>query len=112
MDKTNQAISSEADSSNNMAGSSTSKKERWVAHISMNKFHTEPMTKPESRVKLNPVMRDLVINEHMDEIHKKVAKKKWRKWKKIETIAKTTESVGENQPVWLDTLKEEITRMK
>jgi hypothetical protein len=38
---------------------------------------------------------------------------KRRKWqKKEESMAETAESVGENQPVWLDSLKEEIAKMK
>jgi hypothetical protein len=56
-------------------------------------------------VRLNPIMRDLVINRG-------VVKKKWSKRKIKETIAETTESVGEDQSVWLDTLQEEIAKLK
>ena len=56
-------------------------------------------------VRLNPIMRDLVINRGD-------VKKKQSKRKKKETIAEMVESVGEDQPVWLDTLKEEITKLK
>jgi hypothetical protein len=52
--------------STNVPSRSISKNERWVLQILTTKFHTEPETKTESGVKLNPVMRDLVINEHVD----------------------------------------------
>jgi hypothetical protein len=50
-------------------------------------------------------MRDLIIN-------RKAVKKKQSKQQKKETIAEMDESVGENQSVWLDTLKEEISKLK
>jgi hypothetical protein len=50
-------------------------------------------------------MKDLVINSPF-------AKKKRRKRQKEESTAEATESVGENQLVWLDSLKEEIAKMK
>jgi hypothetical protein len=62
MDKANQAISSETGHSSNMAGLSTSKKERAIARILATKFHMEPATDPELEVRLNPIMRDLIIN--------------------------------------------------
>jgi hypothetical protein len=102
MDK---AISSKTGHSSNMADLPTSKKERVIAHILATKFHTEPATDSKLEVRLNPIMRDLVIN-------RRVVKKKRSKRQKKETIAETTESVGENQPVWLDTLKEEIAKLK
>jgi hypothetical protein len=102
MDK---AISSKTGHSGNMADLPTSKKERVIAHILATKFHTEPATDSKLEVRLNPIMRDLVIN-------RRVVKKKRSKRQKKETIAETTESVGENQPVWLDTLKEEIAKLK
>jgi hypothetical protein len=57
-------------------------------------------------------MRDLVINEHVDETYKQAAKKKWRKRQRTEIRVETMESIGENQLAWLSTLKEEITKMK
>jgi hypothetical protein len=102
MDK---AISSETGYSGNMVDFPTSKKEKVIAHILATKFHTEPVTDSKLEVRLNPIMRDLVIN-------RRAVKKKWSKRQKKETIAETTESVGENQPVWLDTLKEEIAKLK
>jgi hypothetical protein len=102
MDK---AISSETGSSGNMVDFPTSKKERIIVHILATKFHTEPATDSKLEVRLNPIMRDLVINRG-------VVKKKQSKRQKKETIAEMTESVGEDQPVWLDTLKEEIAKLK
>jgi hypothetical protein len=69
------------------------------------KFHTEPATDSKMEARLNPVRRDLIIN-------RPTIKKKQSKRQKKETIAETTESVGENQSVWLDTLKEEIAKLK
>ena len=50
-------------------------------------------------------MKDLVINNP-------ATKKKRSKRQKKETTTETTESVGENQPVWLDSLKEELAKLK
>ena len=55
-------ISSEIGHSRNMVDLSTSKKERVVAHILMTKFHTEPTIDSKLEFKLNPIMRDLIIN--------------------------------------------------
>jgi hypothetical protein len=56
---------------------------------------------------MNPTIKDLVIN-------KPAAKKKRSKQqKKEESTAEVAESVGENQPVWLDSsLKAEIAKLK
>jgi hypothetical protein len=89
MDK---AISSETGSSGNMIYLPTGKEDKVIAHIIPTKFHTEPSTNSKMEVRLNPIMGDLVINMG-------VFKKKQIKRKKKETIAETTESVGEDQPV-------------
>jgi hypothetical protein len=70
------------------------------------------VTETESEVKINPVMRDLIINGHVDELYKRAVKKKKRKRQKAEIRAEAVESIGENQLVWLSTLKEEITKLK
>jgi hypothetical protein len=70
MDKANQTISSETRFSTNMESLSMSKKERSIAQILATKFHTDPATELESGVRLNHVMRDLIINRHMDELYK------------------------------------------
>ena len=56
--------------STNVSSLPISEKERWVAQILATKFHTELATESESGVKLNPVMRDLVINEHTNKIYR------------------------------------------
>jgi hypothetical protein len=99
MDEANQTIASETGFSNNMASLSMSKKEKLIAQILVSKFHTDPVTKPESGVRLNPVMRDLIINGHVDKLYKRAVKKKWSKQQKAEIRAEAVESVGENQPV-------------
>jgi hypothetical protein len=102
MDK---AKSSETGYSGNMLDFPANKEERVVAHILATKFHTEPATDSTLEARLNPIMKDLVIN-------RPAAKKKRSKRQKKETTAETAESVGENQPVWLDSLKEEIAKLK
>jgi hypothetical protein len=112
MDNANRTVSSTTGFSTNMSSLSMSKRERLVAQILATKFHTEPTTEPESGVRLNPVMRDLIINGHADKIYKQAVKKKQRKRQKTEIRAEAMESVGENQLAWLSTLKEEIAKLK
>ena len=83
---------SETGYSGNMLDFPANKEERVVTHILVTKFRTEPATDSTLEARLNLVMKDLVIN-------RPAAKKKRSKWKKRETTAETTESVGENQPV-------------
>jgi len=59
MDK---AISSEMGYSNNMKDFPASKKERVVVRILVTKFLMESVADSKSEVRLNPIMRDLVIN--------------------------------------------------
>jgi hypothetical protein len=59
MDK---AISSKTGHSGNMEDLPTSNKERVIAHILATKFHTKPAIDSKLEVRLNPIMRDLVIN--------------------------------------------------
>ena len=70
MDNVHETVSNTTRFSTNVSGLSTSKKEIWVTQILETKFHNEPTTKAESRSRLNPVMRDLVINDHVDKIYK------------------------------------------
>jgi hypothetical protein len=97
--------------STNVPSLPTSKKEKWVMQILATKFHTEPTTETESGVILNPIMRDLIINEHMDNPYKLAAKKKRRKRRKTEIKTEMIESVGENL-TWLGTLEEEIAKLR
>jgi hypothetical protein len=111
MDNTYQTVSGATRFSTNVPSSSISKNERWVLQILATKFHTEPETKTESGVKLNPVMRDLVINEHADNTCHPAAKKKRRKRRRTAAKTEMIESVGENLD-WWSTLEEEITKMR
>jgi hypothetical protein len=112
MDKADQTTSSEPGFSTNMENPSMSKKEKSIAWILATKFHTDPATEPESEVRLNPIMRDLIINGHVDRRYKRAVKRKWSKRQKTGIRAEVVESVGENQPVWLNTLKEEIAKLE
>jgi hypothetical protein len=104
MDK---AKSSETGYSRNMLGFLANKEERVIAHILATKFHTKPVIDSRLEVRLNPTIKDLVINRPTSK------KKRSKRHKKEEYTAEATESVGENQPVWLDSfLKAKITKMK
>jgi hypothetical protein len=103
MDK---AKSNETGYSGNMLDFPANKEERVLAHILATKFHTEMAIDSQLEVRLNPTMKDLVINRPA------AKKKRSKRQKKEESIAETVESVGENQPVWLDSLKEEIAKLK
>jgi hypothetical protein len=59
MDK---AKSSETSYSGNMLDCPTNKEERVLAHILATKFHIEPAIASQLEVRLNPTMKDLVIN--------------------------------------------------
>jgi hypothetical protein len=111
MDNTHKTVSGTTRFSTNVPSKSISKNERWVLQILTTKFHTEPETKTESRVKLNPVMRDLVINEHANNTYHPAAKKKRSKGRGTEAKTEMIESVGENLD-WWSTLEEEIAKMR
>jgi hypothetical protein len=92
-------------------GRSISKNERWFLQMQATKFHTEPENEIESGVILNPVIRDLVINEHTDNTYHPAAKKKRSKGRKSEAKTEMIESVEENFD-WWSTLEEEITKLR
>jgi hypothetical protein len=114
MDTTDQVASSEPGFSTNMTNSSLKKREKLVARILATKFYTKPSGEPgaDEEVRLNPIMKDLIINGYTGEHHTRAVKRKQSKRQKTEVKAEVVESVGENQPAWLDTLKEEIAKMK
>jgi hypothetical protein len=90
MDK---AKSSETSYSGNMLDFPTNKEERVLAHILATKFHIDPTIDSRLEVRMNPTMKDLVINNP-------AAKKKMSKrQKKEESTVEAAKSVGENQPV-------------
>jgi hypothetical protein len=57
-------------------------------------------------------MKDLIINGYADGSYMQAGKSKRSKRRKKEVKAEVVESIGENQPDWLDTLKEEIANLK
>jgi hypothetical protein len=61
--------SNETGYSGNMLNFPASTKEKVVAQILVTKFHTVPIIDSRLEIRLNPIMRDLVIN-------KPIAKKK------------------------------------
>jgi len=84
------------------------KKEKLVVQILATQFHTEPAD--ESRVgkeiRLNHVMKDLIINGYVDGSYMQVGESKGNKRRRKETEDKmVVEGTGESQPAWLDTLK-------
>jgi hypothetical protein len=101
------AKSSETGYSSNMLDFPRNKEERVLVNILETKFHTDLAIDLQLEAKLNPTIKDLVIN--MPSAKKKRSKRQ----KKEESTAEAAESVGENQPVWLDSfLKAEITKLK
>jgi hypothetical protein len=73
-----QGASSELGYSNNMTNLSMKKKENLVARILAMKFHTKPAEEPgvDKEVRLNPIMKDLIINGYADEPHMQDVKRK------------------------------------
>ena len=59
---TDKAKSSETGYLSNMLGFSANKEERVVAHLLSTKFHVESVIDSRLEVKLNPIIKDLVIN--------------------------------------------------
>jgi hypothetical protein len=111
MDNTRQTVYGAIGFSAKVSSRSINKNERWVLQMLSTKFHTEPETETELGVKLNPVMRDLVINEHADNTCHPTAKKKRSKRRKSEAKTEMIESVGENFD-WWSTLEEEISKLR
>jgi hypothetical protein len=111
MDNTHQMVSGVTGFLAKVPGRSISKNERWVLQMLATKFHTKPETEIDSGVKLNPIMRDIVINEHADNTCQLAAKKKRRKRRKSEAKTEMIESIGENFD-WWSTLEEEIAKLR
>jgi hypothetical protein len=100
------AKSNEIGYSSNMIDFPANKEERVIVHIPVTRFHRESAIDSQLEVRLNHTMKDLFINRTT------ANKKRSKGQKREESTAETTESVGENQLVWLDSLKVEITKMK
>jgi hypothetical protein len=111
MDNTHQIVSDTNGFSAKVPSRSISKNERWVLQMLATKFHTEPEIETELGVKLNLVMRDLVINEHVENTFHPAAKKKRRKRRKSEAKTEMIESIGGNYDRW-SALEEEISKLR
>jgi len=81
IDKSGQVASSELGFSTNMKNSSLKKKEKLVAWILATEFHTKLAEELEEdkEIRLNPIMKDLIINGYVDENHMKYVKRRRRK---------------------------------
>jgi hypothetical protein len=71
MDTIGKVALNESGFSTNMTNLSTKKKEKLVAQILAKKFYTKPSGEPgaNEEVKLNPIMKDLIINSYAGECH-------------------------------------------
>jgi len=71
MDKEDWTTFNEQGFTTNMTNSSLKKREKLVARILATKFNTNPSGEPgaDKEVRLNPVMKDLIINGHTVEHH-------------------------------------------
>ena len=78
MDKEDWAAFSELGFSMNMTTSSLKKREKLVTRILATKFYTKPLgeTGADKEVRLNPFMKDLIINGYADEHPMQVVKRK------------------------------------
>jgi hypothetical protein len=114
MEKKDPTAFNKPGNSNSMTKLSIKKKERHVVQILATKFHTKSADEPGSgeEIRLNPIMKDLIINGYADRYYMQAGKSKRNKRRKKETKAGTVEGTEENQPGWLDTLKEEIANLK
>jgi hypothetical protein len=78
------------------------------------KFHTKSADELGSgkHIRLNPIMKDLIIDGYADRYYMQAGESKRNKRRKKETKAGMVEGTEENQLGWLDTLKEEIVKLK
>jgi hypothetical protein len=93
---------------------SNKKRERDTAQILTTKSRAKYVDGIGSgeEIRLNPIMKDLIINGYADESNRQAGVRKRKKQRKEETKAGIIKSAEENQPSWLDTLKEEIENLK
>jgi hypothetical protein len=100
--------------SNSMTKLSIKKKERHVVQLLATKFHTKYVDEPGSgeEIRLNPIMKYLIINGYVDGHYMQAGERKRKKRRKKEAKDGTVKDVEEDQPSWLDTLKEEIEKLK
>jgi hypothetical protein len=99
---------------NSMTKLSIKKKEMHVVQILATKFRTKSADELGSgeEIRLNPIMKDLIINGYADGYYMQAGESKGNKRRKKDTKDGTVEGTEENKPCWLDTLKEEIANLK
>jgi hypothetical protein len=99
---------SKSGSSKNMTELSNKKIERHAAQILTTKSHEKYVDEPrlDEEIRMNPIMKDLIINRYVDEYNTQVGVSKRKKQRKEEAKAGTIKSIEENHPSWVDTLKE------
>jgi hypothetical protein len=113
-DEKDLVVFSEPRNSNNMTKLSSKKRERHVAQLMTTQFHSKSTDETGSgeEIRLNPIMKDLIINGYADghctQAGERNMKKRWKEEVKDGTIKGTEE----DQPSWLNTLKEEIEKLK
>jgi hypothetical protein len=107
-------VFSKPGNSNNMTGLSSKKRERHVVQLLTTKFRAKSVDEPGSgeEIRLNPIMKDLIINGYADGHYMQAGERKRKKRRKEEVKAGTVKGTEEDQPSWLDTLKEEIEKLK
>ena len=100
--------------SKNMIELSNKKRERHAAQILTTKSHAKSVDEPRlgEEIRLNPIMKDLIINGYADGYNTQAGVSKRKKQWKEEAKAGTIKSIEENQPSWLDMLKEDIENLK
>jgi hypothetical protein len=93
-------VFSKSGSSKNMTEFSNKKRERHVAQILITKSHAKSVDEPRlsEEIKLNPIMKDLIINGFADGYNTQVGVSKRKKQRKERAKAGTVESIKENQP--------------
>jgi hypothetical protein len=93
---------------------SNKKRERHTAQILTTKSRTKSVDELESGegIRLNPIMKDLIINGYADGYNTQAGESKRKKQRKEAAKVGTVKKVEEDQPSWLDTLKEEIENLK
>jgi len=86
-----------------MAKLSSKKRERKAAHLLAAKSHKKSADEPGpgEEVRLNPIMKDLIINGYADGNYTQYSERKRKTQRKEEAKAGTIEGTEEDQPVGL-----------
>jgi len=93
---------------------SSKKRERHVAQLLAAKYCAKSADEPRlgKEIRLNPITKDLIINGYADGNYMQASENKRKKRWKEEHKAGIVKGTKEDQPSWLDTLKEEIEKLK